>query len=87
MKVIHSVELSHDECDEIYQLAKAAGEIYESTAYAMEEKPALIEEAKRKFKATVAAFIHEAFVYGYNEGINKANDKDTEMYKPAAKAY
>lgn len=87
MKVIHSVELSHDECDEIYQLAKAAGEIYESTAYSMEEKPALIEEAKRKFKGTLAAYIHEAFVYGYNEGLNKANDKDTEMYKPAPKPY
>lgn len=87
MKVIHSVELSHDECDEIYKLAKEAGEIYESTAYAMEEKPALIEEAKKKFKTSLAGYIHDAFVYGYNEGLNKANDKDTEMYKPSAKGY
>lgn len=87
MRVIHSVELTHEECDDIYQLAKAAGEIYESSAYSSDEKPALMEEAKKKFKATLSGYIHEAFVYGYNEGLNKANAKDTEMYKPVSKSY
>lgn len=43
---------------------------------------ALINDYTDWFHSLLCDYMDDAFTYGYNEGLNKANMKDTEMYKP-----
>ena len=83
MQIVHSIQFSNDEIRALLEFARFVGEIEESTAYDSSEKPALIAENTKKFKALLSDYAHEAFTYGYNVGANTANKKDTEMYTPA----
>lgn len=83
MQVIHSVKHTDDEIDALLQLGKRIGEVTESSAYGEEEREEIISKACKLFVETLNAYAHEAFTYGYNEGLNNANVKDTAMYKPS----
>jgi len=82
MQVVHTVKLSTEEKDELLKLAVKVGTVQESTAYTPEEKTKLIKDNMDWFNSLLCDYIHDAFTYGYNEGKNLADIKDTEMYKP-----
>jgi hypothetical protein len=82
MQVVHTVKLSAEEKEELLKLATKVGTVQESTAYTAEEKAKLIKDNTDWFHSLLCDYIHEAFSYGYNEGKNLADIKDTEMYKP-----
>lgn len=88
MQIIHSIIASDDECLALLELGKNVFELEtdKSVAYSPEEKALLMNDAVKKFKGLLGAYLHEAFSYGHNEGSNRANVKDTEMYKPSTPA-
>lgn len=83
MHVVHTVKLSTEEKEALLKLAAKVGSVHESVAYTPEEKTKLINDNTDWFHSLLCDYIDDAFTYGYNEGLNKANVKDTEMYKPA----
>jgi hypothetical protein len=82
MQVIHSVKLSDDERIELLELAELVAQAKTSVAFSTEERPIEIQKTTLAFCDAVKDIVHMAFSYGYNEGLNNANVKDTEMYKP-----
>jgi methionine-rich copper-binding protein CopC len=82
MQVVHSVKLSKGEKAELLALAEVVATARTSVAFSTEERPAEIEKATNAFCNAIKDAIHMAFSYGYNEGLNNANLKDTDMYKP-----
>ena len=80
MQIVHSIQFSDDEVDELFEYARKVGEIEESTAYDSSEKPAIILENSKKFRALLANYAREAFDYGTKIGYSQANTKDTAMY-------
>jgi hypothetical protein len=82
MQVVHTVKLSAEEKEALLKLAVKIGTVQESAAYTPEEKVKLIKDHTDWFHSLLCDYIHDAFTYGYNEGENMANVKDTEMYKP-----
>jgi hypothetical protein len=83
MQIIHTVQATPEEAKALFDLAALCGEIKESTAYDPEEKVRLMAQQNAEFKKLLAAYIHEAFAYGYGAGGNSASAKDTLMYNPA----
>jgi len=84
MQVIHTVQCTDAEVEALYEIAKKAGGVAESTAYDSDEKATMLTAAAKQFNTLLATYADEAFKYGYNEGLNNANVKDTLMYKPTA---
>jgi hypothetical protein len=82
MQVIHSIKLSDDERIEILELAELVVAAKTSVAFSAEERPAEVKKSTDAFCTALKDVLHMAFSYGYNEGLNNANVKDTEMYKP-----
>jgi hypothetical protein len=82
MQVVHTIRLSVEECDSVFEPAEKSGTIKESTAFVPEEKIAKQAEYRMAFETALHKLVSEAFEYGYNVGANTANTKDTEMYKP-----
>jgi len=82
MQVIHTVKCTDEEVETLFEIAKKAGGFEESTAYDASEKLQLLTTASKNFDKLLAKYADEAFKYGYNEGLNNANVKDTAMYKP-----
>jgi hypothetical protein len=82
MQVVHSVKLDNEEKNAILELAEKVADIRKSPAYAEAERPAALDKATWDFCNAMKEITHLAFTYGYNEGRNNADVKDTEMYKP-----
>lgn len=82
MQVIHTVKCTDDEVNALFTLAKKAGALELDTAYNAEEKVTETANFVKQFDALLAKYADQAFKYGYNEGLNNANVKDTAMYKP-----
>lgn len=82
MQVVHTVKLSLEEKEALLKLAVKVGTVQESAAYTPEEKAQLVKNNMDWFHSLLSDYIDDAFAYGYNEGKNLADIKDTEMYKP-----
>ena len=82
MQVIHSVKHTDDEIDTLLQIGKRIGEVSESSAYTDTERQEITALNCKQFAEILNAYAHEAFGYGYNEGLSNADVKDTSMYKP-----
>jgi len=82
MQVIHTVKCLDDEVSALFDLAKKAGSLELDTTNNTEEKATMTANFVKQFDKLLADYTDQAFKYGYNEGLNNANVKDTAMYKP-----
>jgi hypothetical protein len=75
MKIIHTVQFAPSEVDALFEIARKAGEISESTAYGVEEKQKKVADAIDEFAALLSNYGHEVFCHGKTTGYAAAVHK------------
>jgi hypothetical protein len=72
MQIIHTIQFAPSEVDALFEIARKAGEVTESTAYTDLEKQKLVSDAIDEFSAMLSGYGHEVFCHGKTTGYASA---------------
>ena len=62
MQIIHTIQFAPSEVDALFEIARKAGEVTESTAYTAEEKQKIVSDAIDEFAMLLSNYGHEVFL-------------------------